>query len=349
MIREMDKGFVSGARMSVLFAFARLIGGCSGHISFGEFGPPSEPDADEMDASDSSAPRPERDEAIEETQLSDVPIDAIVAPDAPGPTCGQPVTETTVQASGRVIPLYLSGSDTPDEVAQARLIHLRHGLTAAQTWFGQAMATDGGAFRTFRFESPRILKSKFTNSQWNDFAVNGFLPADAGTPGCGLWDAARDDLSNGGALARAGLPPLATPGVAYLVVAGGGATSGCVGPELAVLEEMTFARIEARCPNGIYDGCTRGCADPGGLADIDPWCNESPHSGTAYACSSIGGIAYDLGIEFGLRPSKERPAADAAACAGRTIMDGWWDYGLTASLCEADKIDLVASGFFAAL
>jgi hypothetical protein len=278
--------------------------------------------------------------------------DAAIGPDAIGQDaveagCGTPPVAVVVAPPNRVIPIYLAGSDTPDDVVASELVYFERGLAAAQTWYSQSMAA-AGAPRTFRFDPPRILRSSYSHAQWNEFGTNGFPPVDGGPSNCGLWNAASDELSNGPILTNAGLPPLSTAGIVYMAIVGGGGTGGCVAPDLSVIEEMSLTRIEARCPNGTYDGCTRDCTDPGGLADIDPWCKETPHDMPGYGCSSVGGIAYDLGLQFGLRASSDRPDPDRSACAGRTIMDGWWNYGHGATLCDADITDLMATGYFAA-
>jgi hypothetical protein len=61
----------------------------------------------------------------------------------------------------------------------------------------------------------------------------------------------------------------------------------------------------------------------------------------------VGALANHIAYGFGLRPPAERAEEDRALCERRTIMDEWWNYGRSVTLCDPDKRDLLASGFVA--
>jgi hypothetical protein len=131
------------------------------------------------------------------------------------------------------------------------------------------------------------------------------------------------------------------------VIGGGGKDGACTYPGLTGLEEFGIDRLRARCPEGLRDSCVRACTDAGGLQDTDPFCDDGVLGQRGYECAVMGGIALHLGSAFGAQSAFTRPDVDRAACAGKTIMDEWWEYGRGMTLCDPDRTDFVASGFFA--
>jgi hypothetical protein len=265
-------------------------------------------------------------------------------------SCDMPLVAPAVHPMDQVIAVYLAASDTPEADRQVRRTYFDRALTALKLWFGESM---GPTYpnQTFRVSTTFVLTSQYTHAQWDDFALNGYHPPDGSTTKCGLVDAAMDELGSGahlGLLASAQLPPIATLGVFYVVLGGGGWTGGCGNSAVSVVEELVADRVRTQCPNGVYDDCARNCFDQGGLGDADPFCKQYPANMPGYGCIFVGSLAVHLGVGFGLTPSAERTAADQTACLNNTIMDAWWQYGHGVSLCEPDRRDLVGSMYFAA-
>jgi hypothetical protein len=315
-----------------LLAIGWMLASCNGKIVVGDLGirdagVPSTGDAGSEEAAGSHG---DEDSSVD----SGATVDA---------GCGFPVRAIDVHPSGRIVPVYLAPTDATPADTASKLTAFEHALDAVQAWYGQQMGTTY-QLETFRVEAPRAVASQYSRAQWDDFASNGFK--DAGTTSCGLWEAAFDDLETAGHLALAGLPKIGTGGVAYIVVAGGGVTKGCAQPTMSVLEGMMLDRVIASCPNGTLDSCSRNCWEPGGLGASDPLCDQYPNDVPGYACASIGGLAYDLGIDFGLVTVSSRSEPDRSACAG-TIMDAWWEYGRSAMLCDSDRAALARTGYLA--
>ena len=259
--------------------------------------------------------------------------------------CGAPAPRIEVRPPKRVVSLYLAGSDTPETDVQVRRAAFERALVALQHWFGNSMPTSY-PFQTFLFEPPRVIRSRFTRAQWFEIQ-SGRGDADAAPPVCSLFGEVERELS-AGALASLGLPPIGDPGVFYSVLAGGGATGGCMNRSLSVVEEMLADRVRAHCPNGVYDSCAKNCSDPGGLGNTDPICKDYPSNEPGNGCMMVGALAMHIGVGFGLVATPERTPQDRALCEGNTIMDAWWTYGHGVTLCEPDRRDLAASGFFVA-
>lgn len=265
--------------------------------------------------------------------------------DAGQPACGSAPTPIAVAPAHRVIPVYLVASDTSPADVDARAFYFDRSLSAIQNWYSTKM---GAAYNnaTFAYDPPLRLSSVYTRAQWDDFGKNGFLYSNGTrSNGCGMWYGALDELPP--LLSAAGLPALFTSGVYYLVVTGGGSGGGCGAGGMAAVEELELDRIRGRCPNAHYDECTRSCADPEGLGTVDPWCQESIHRNPAYACTAVGAFAHEIGHGFGLPHGSSRTGPDLVACANKTLMDIWWEYDRTATLCDPDRRDLMASGYFA--
>jgi len=260
--------------------------------------------------------------------------------------CGAPVPPLSVRPPKRVVTLYLAAPDTPVDDVLVRRAAFERALVAVQRWFAESMSPNYPV-ETFHFEPPRVVQSAYTRSEWFDFDENGFPAPDGTKVTCGLWAAAQKELGENGVLGSLGLPPVGEAGTFYVVLAGGGVTHGCRGSSISVVEEMLADRVRAHCPNGVYDSCAKRCSDPGGLGDADPLCEVFPSNAPGYGCMMVGALANHIAYGFGLRPPTERTEEERALCEGSTIMDQWWNYGRSVTLCDPDKRDLVASGFVA--
>ena len=168
--------------------------------------------------------------------------------------CGTPAPRIEVRPPRRVVSLYLAGSDTSETDVQVRRAAFERALVALQHWFGDAMPPSY-PFQTFLFEPPLVIRSRFTRAQWFEIQSGG-SDADAAPPVCSLFGEVERELS-AGALASLGLPPIGNPGVFYSVLAGGGATGGCMNKSLSVVEEMLADRVRAHCPNGVYNSAPK--------------------------------------------------------------------------------------------
>jgi len=251
-------------------------------------------------------------------------------------SCKTEVAPLTVNATGRVISLYLTASDTSAAAAAVREGTFNRGLQHAQHWYSETMGA-AYAYKTFPYEAAHVLQGTLTRAEWDL----------AGDTTCGIYDAALAQLDScancAGLLAAAGLPPLGTPNVVYSVVGGGGHQGGCGSEWMSAVEEQLLDRLLHRCPNARYDSCVRTCDDPGGLAQSDPWCDDWPHNADDYSCTAYGAFMHELGHGFGLPHGADRPTSTDV-----TVMDEWWNFDRTALLSAEDRTDLDQSIYFAA-
>jgi hypothetical protein len=261
-------------------------------------------------------------------------LDAGALPDAgaPPPDAGSPPDgggePPDAGASARVIPVYIAATDDTDEEIRQRVAVFTVGLRAIRDWYGEHM---GAAYqqRTFAAEPVRVLRGHYTEAEWDDFGLHGFLyPDGRRTPeggACSMYYGAEHELRDRGLLADAGLPPLGDPAVLYYAVNGGGTNGSCAASHyLGASEALLLEVTREQCPTGRYAG---GSAD-GGVAD----------------CWALGAIAHELGHGFALPHCAER-----TSCTGRSLMDFWWEFDLPqgATLSAEDKADLSRSRFFA--
>jgi hypothetical protein len=217
---------------------------------------------------------------------------------------------------GRVIPIYLKATDAPAGQVDSVSATYQQMFDWVQRWYMLEMADQG--YKTFRLEPVRVLPSPHTRAQWDTYSTTcypGQTNCD-GTGGCSMWYAASTLLPQ--LLPAAGLPPIGSAGVLYYVVNGGGTNGSCGGGGLAASEEEVVTAIQMSCPTGHY---ASGGTD----------------------CSMIGVIAHEQGHAFGLPHAMDRPEG---CTGGPSVMDVWWDYDRGASLCDEDRADLEASGYF---
>ncbi|HLU66019.1 MAG TPA: M12 family metallo-peptidase [Kofleriaceae bacterium] len=268
-------------------------------------------------------------------------VDAGALPEEPdadtGPACDGEVTETIpALPERRVIAIYLRAVDTQPDLALAHAEAVDRALRGMQAWYGEAMG-DGYQQMTFRFDDTTVIESDYTAAEWQDFGENGFLyPDDTRSDGCGIYHAARYELNDLGKLEARGLAPVGASSNLYFVLGGGGTLGSCGGGGLATTELETLVGVAAGTPgeNPIGANLVERC--PSGRADS---CSTD--------CSAAGVIAHEIGHGFGLPHTDDRPAEDGCA-GGSHLMQDWWNYGTSAGLCEAERADLAASGFFAA-
>ena len=241
-----------------------------------------------------------------------------------GPPLGDaapPAADAHVPPASRVIPIYITATDNTQDQLDRRTTTFENILGGIQDWYGETMGARYDR-ATFYFEPVRVLAGHYTSAQWLDFGRNGFLYPDghrtSADGACAMWYGALYELQDLGLLADAGLPALGTDGVFYYVVNGGGDNGSCgAGGYLAASEAQLLDDAAQQCPTGRFD------------AD-------------AIDCRAPGAIAHEAGHGFGLPHAADRPTCTG----GPSVMDVWWLYDDGASLCEEDKADLAASGYF---
>ncbi len=263
---------------------------------------------------------PARVEADADIALPDA---AAAVPDAAPPlppADAGPVPDAAPPPASRIIPLYIAATDNAPEVVEARRAVFEDLLAGIQVWYSEVMGAPYG-YATFYYEPVRVLEGHYTEAEWQDFARNGFLYPDgtrtAAGGGCSMWYGALFELEDLGLLEDNDLPAIGT-GSFYYVVNGGGDNGSCgAGGVLAASEAKVLDEGMSLCPNGRMDD-------------------------DATDCWPAGVIAHEGGHGFGLPHASDRPACTG----GPSIMDVWWDYDDGPTLCDEDKTDLAASGYF---
>jgi hypothetical protein len=250
--------------------------------------------------------------------------DLFIGPRAPACLVDRPALDVGLGGGFRVFPIFLAASDAVASDTERRRDSFERAMRGIQRWYSASMGPEYQS-ATFQFEPVRVLASKFTRAQWDEYGAIGFLLPDGtrnneGTGACGMWYAARGDLIANGLLRAAALPAIGSRGVIYVVVGGGGVNGSCGGGGLAASEAKLLDDVRTACPSGRFDAC-------------------------ATDCRAVGAIAHELGHAFGLPHGMER----ATGCTGRSLMDAWWEYDRPggATLCTEDRKDLSASGYFA--
>jgi len=247
-----------------------------------------------------------------EPDASPVPPDVDAAPD-PGPDAGPPPT-------ARVIPIYIAATDNSQATIDGRRMIFDNILDGIQEWYGEVMG-EPYDHATFYYDPVRVLTGHYTVAEWQDFGRNGFRYPDGTRTeaggGCSMYYGAIYELQDRGLLAENGLPALGD-GVFYYVVNGGGDNGSCgAGHYLGASEAKVLDDAGAQCPTGRKEGSATDCHGP-------------------------GVIAHEGGHGFGLPHASDRPMCTG----GPSVMDFWWNYDNGATLCEEDKVDLAASGYF---
>jgi hypothetical protein len=236
------------------------------------------------------------------------PVDAALSPDAALP-------------AGRVIPIYVTAVDESDADIAAHVAIYDAILEGIRGWYTEHLPGDDQL--AFHAEPVRPLRGHYTRAQWDFFGTQGFIYPDGTTTepggGCSMYYGTLHELTEGGLLAEAGLPPPGTPDVLYYAIAGGGTNGSCgAGGYLGASELQLLTLAAANCETGRLVGAATDCAP-------------------------VGAVAHELGHGFGLPHGSDRPVCTD----GPTLMDVWWQYDDGARLCLEDQSDLRASSFFA--
>jgi hypothetical protein len=236
-----------------------------------------------------------------------IEIDARASPDAAPP-------------AKRVLPLYVAASDESAADISAHVATYDAIVDGIRSWYTDHLP--GEPRVAFYREPVRVLQGHYTRAQWDDFGVHGFVYPDgtrtAPDGGCAMYYGTLYELTDGGLLAQAGLPPPGSPDVLYYAIAGGGTNGSCgSGGFLGASELQLLLDAAQTCPSGR---ATSGASN----------------------CAPVGAVAHELGHGFGLPHGVDRPACTD----GPTLMDVWWQYEDGATLCTEDRADLRASGWF---
>jgi len=240
-------------------------------------------------------------------------------------TTTTPTPTPTTTPGPRVIPVYVTATDSTDADITADTRTMAAIVAGVRGWYSQQM---GSTYqnKTYKYDTVKVLRGHYTKAQWEDFGKNGFLYPDgrrtAAGGGCAMWYGARYEMIDRGLLAAAGLPAAGSPDVIYYAWMGGGSNGSCGSAGFGASERKILTDARVNCPTGR----TAGGSATGGTAN----------------CQLVGAFAHELGHALNLPHCSDR-----ATCTGRSIMDYWWEYDTAggATLSSQDRTDLNGSRF----